>query len=137
MLLKRAASKIELEEGWEEKMYKCPAGYLSVGFGFNLEAIKMPKPVAELWISIIITDINKKLVEVDGYSDLNEARKIVLIDMCYQMGFNGLMKFKNMWAAIRAQDFTRAKFEMLDSNWARQTPNRADRNSKAMESGEI
>ena len=37
------------------------------------------------------------------------------------------MKFKKMKAALERGDFEAAAAEMLDSRWARQTPNRADR----------
>jgi lysozyme len=43
------------------------------------------------------------------------------------MGVNGLMKFRNLWAAIEPGNFQQAYLEALDSNWYRQTPSRAKR----------
>jgi len=50
----------------------------------------------------------------------------VLIEMAYQMGVSGVMKFKKMWAALAERDYETAAKEMLDSRWARQTPARAE-----------
>ena len=60
------------------------------------------------------------------------GRRAVLLSMAYQMGVDGLMKFKNMWAAINRQDWDDAADQMLDSKWARQTPERAGRHARIM-----
>ena len=39
----------------------------------------------------------------------------------------GRSNFKNMKAAIEEQDFAKAAVEMMDSRWASQTPERAER----------
>ena len=51
--------------------------------------------------------------------------KEVLCEMIYQMGFSGVSKFKNMIKALQNRDYKLASIEMLDSRWAKQTPNRA------------
>ena len=45
--------------------------------------------------------------------------------MVYQLGKYGVLKFKNFLKALDEGDLSRASEEMLDSLWARQTPNRA------------
>lgn len=67
---------------------------------------------------------------------LNDVRKAILTDMAYQMGGAGLARFRNMLAAIRDQEWRKAADEMLDSDYAKQTPNRAERNAKMIVSGE-
>jgi hypothetical protein len=47
--------------------------------------------------------------------------------MCFQLGRPRLSKFKNMLAAVEDLDWARMADEMEDSNWYKQTPNRADR----------
>jgi hypothetical protein len=47
--------------------------------------------------------------------------------MCFQLGRPRLSKFKNMIAAVEDLDWTTMADEMEDSNWYRQTPNRAKR----------
>jgi lysozyme len=46
------------------------------------------------------------------------------------------MRFKKTLAALEARDFDRAADEALDSLWARQTPNRAERIAAAIRKGE-
>ena len=49
----------------------------------------------------------------------------VVINMCYQLGVNGVSKFRKAISAMQEGDWEEAANEMLDSLWARQTPNRA------------
>lgn len=51
----------------------------------------------------------------------------VIIEMCYQIGFTGVMKFKKMIANMKDINWKGASDEMLDSLWAKQTPERANR----------
>ena len=53
--------------------------------------------------------------------------KIAIADMCYQLGFNGLSKFKNSMAFMATGDYNSAADEFLCSRWAVQTPKRAKR----------
>ena len=45
--------------------------------------------------------------------------------MVYQMGTTGVSNFKNTLTAIQSGDYKLAAVEMLDSKWAKQTPDRA------------
>ena len=47
--------------------------------------------------------------------------------MCFQLGRPRLSKFKNMIAAVEDLDWAKMADEMEDSNWFRQTPERAKR----------
>jgi lysozyme len=47
--------------------------------------------------------------------------------MCFQMGKKGVVKFVKFHAALKRGDFNTAADEMLDSKWAKQTPDRAKR----------
>ena len=124
--------KIKMEEGDKAKMYKCPAGKWTIGAGINLEAQEMPQEVRDLWLDLIIQkQHNQMLTLVDEYEGNleDDSVDLVLFDMAYQMGVSGLLKFKKMLTAIRETDWNKAADELLDSNYARQTPNRAKRNA--------
>lgn len=56
---------------------------------------------------------------------LSDPRQAVLVNMCFQMGIWGLLAFKHALAAAQTGDFQMAHDQMLDSEWARQTPRRA------------
>ena len=54
--------------------------------------------------------------------------------MCYQLGLAGFSKFKKTISYIEKKNYKEASKEMLDSKWAKQTPNRAKKLSKIVES---
>jgi lysozyme len=71
------------------------------------------------------------------WAALNDARQNALIEMAYQMGFDKLLGFKKMLAAIERQDWLTAEREALDSDWFRQTPKRAQSTAKQICTGEF
>jgi len=62
-----------------------------------------------------------------AFDALDDARKAVLIDMCFNLGINGLLGFKNALAAIAAGKYTTAAANMTASKWAGQVKGRAAR----------
>jgi len=56
---------------------------------------------------------------------LPETAKIVLIDMCFNMGIDGLLKFKNTLDLIQQGKYILASREMLNSKWKNQVGQRA------------
>lgn len=71
---------------------------------------------------------------LSGYSTVNAVRQGVLTEMVFQLGINGVRKFSKMLDAIARNDFDGAADEMLDSAWAKQTPERAQRLADLMRS---
>ena len=51
--------------------------------------------------------------------------KDVIMEMCYQLGVTGFSKFRKTIAYLQDKQWHKASEEMLDSLWAKQTPNRA------------
>jgi lysozyme len=76
------------------------------------------------------------VMQFPWFHRLNDARQAVLIGMCFQMGMGKLLKFAKALGAIRDERWPQAAGEMLDSAWARQTPKRARRLARQMETGE-
>ncbi len=145
----RTANTIELatrilkkEEGWRSLPYYDTLRYPTVGYGFKLAGqdaplpeFYLPKEVGEVWLEYEVQSVYEKLF--DKIEHLNPVRAAVLVSMCFQLGYVGLRKFKRMWTAVEASDYEEAAREMLDSLWARQTPERANRQSVMMLSGEM
>ena len=57
--------------------------------------------------------------------DINEKAEEILIEMVFQLGKTGVSKFRKMWDALSEKNYIGASYELLDSRWAKQTPNRA------------
>ena len=118
-------ANIHQEEGYREKPYRCTAGKLTIGIGYNLDA-GMPLDEAVLLIRHRIEKIRRELLErFEWFPNLNETRQAALVSMAYQMGIAGLLGFKRTLVSVGAGDYEKASREMLDSKWARQTPKRA------------
>ena len=113
-------------EGFEPKPYKCPAGKLTLGFGKNIEDGSIPYEVALFWLEYDVEDCDKLLSEkLSFYHALSDNRKSVLINMCFNLGFKGLTKFKRMMLELIKEDYKAAAKEMIRSKWASQVGQRA------------
>lgn len=71
--------------------------------------------------------IERRLMEERDFLKLQPMAVVnVLVEMEFQLGAAGLRGFKKMWAALKRNDYEKAKAEGLDSKWAKQTPERAN-----------
>jgi lysozyme len=132
----KAAKYITMNEGFRRDMYKDTEGIWTIGIGFNLEAGFTEEEcnlILRHRMGKIISDFARRLPQ---YLDVCQVRKIVLLDMAYNLGVDGLLKFRKMLAAIDRRDYELAAKEMLDSRYARQVKGRAQRNALMMETGE-
>ena len=140
--------QLEFEEGRKLHAYICPAGYKTIGVGHNLEA--NPRFDGELIPDQIDDDFCDKLLDNDiksvelqlrsrwfGFNKiLPGARRDAAINMAFQMGVSGFLGFKKMVKALETGNWNKAYDEALDSDWARQTPQRAKRVAGQLRSGQ-
>jgi len=63
-------------------------------------------------------------------------RQAVLVNMAFQMGIQGVQKFKKTLSLVEMGDYDGAADGMLKSLWAKQTPNRAAEMAQQMRSGQ-
>jgi lysozyme len=116
---------IKKHEGFRKRMYKDSVGVPTLGYGFNLETIELPRPVADLWLSFEVDKLEDKLEQFHWYNNLDPVRQDVILDMAYNLGVDGLLGFKKMIKALENKKYNQAAREMLDSKWAKQVGNRA------------
>ena len=81
-------------------------------------------------IAITIEDCN---VLYTNFNDIPEEAQLILANMMFNLGRPRLSKFLNLKVAVNDEDWMEASTEMMDSKWARQVPNRAERLCKRME----
>lgn len=72
-----------------------------------------------------------------AYDRLDEARKIVVIDMVFNLGQGGFGGFHATIHAIQSGNFSQAADNMLQSLWARQVGHRAVEDAGIMRSGHL
>ncbi|OJT01555.1 glycoside hydrolase family protein [Marinobacter nauticus] len=130
-------SQLERHEGLRLKPYRDTVGKLTVGYGRNLDDVGITPEEAELMLDNDIDAAEKHLLTVDEYNGLDPIRQAVICNMCFNLGFYGLMAFRKMWKAIARKDYTEASKQMLDSRWARQVGYRAQELAEIMRTGEV
>lgn len=72
-----------------------------------------------------------------AWEGLAEARKIVVIDMVFNLGIGGFSGFHQTIAAIRRHDYAQAAVQMRNSAWAGQVGARATEDIAIMRSGKL
>lgn len=115
-------------EGFSELPYTCPAGFLTIGFGRNLEVYPYTREEAITWTYGILKSVRKELIIhlpwlVEAHPDV----RVMLTDMGYNIGVEGTLKFVKMLAALKEQEYILAAEELKDSLYFNQTGTRAKR----------
>lgn len=133
-----ADNYVAKHEGEVLTPYKCSRGVLTIGRGHNLEH-GISKAASDF---IFKEDMDKAEADLkkylpDVYDNLDANRQLVLIDMCFNLGIGGLLKFKKMLAAIKSGDYAKATEELMDSAYAQQVPERAEENKNILLTGEL
>ena len=136
-LMDRIKEQLVRHEGLRLKPYRCTAGKLTIGIGRNLDDCGITQSEAYVMLINDIMNCEKQLQSKipDIYNGLDEVRKSVLLNMCFNLGINGLLGFKNTLAFVKAGDWERAANNMLVSKWAKQVGRRAIELSELMRKG--
>lgn len=145
------SSRLIAHEGLSLTPYRCTAGKLTIGVGRNLEDNPLTfeeKRALGDYMHGITENAAKMLLRNDitrcyeclkrsikGFEELSADRQYALLDMCFQLGFKGLKKFRKMLWAIEKKDFTAAAEECLSSSYAQETPKRAKKIAKTLKTG--
>ena len=133
--MKNLIENIKESEGFVEHVYNDSLGIPTIGFGFAIKDLILDEDIAE---QILVRKVKKLVDRVDKKFDwfnlADDRVKEVIVEMCYQLGLAGFSKFKKTISYIEKKNYYEASKEMLDSKWAKQTPNRAKKLSKIVES---
>ena len=124
--MKDLLNRIKHHEGFRKSVYKCTEGYDTIGYGFAIKDLEMDEDIAE---EILIRKVEKLIKRVrkrfDWLDSVQREVQGILVEMSYQMGLSNVSKFKKALHAMQMLQWKKAADEMLDSRWAKQTPNRA------------
>ena len=122
----RAIRTLINDEGYSPKLYRCPAGKQTIGFGFNVDASEFPYGIALSLLKYQVEELDRILAEKVGfYNNLDDSCKMVLINMAFCHGVRGLLNYKKMLAALEQEDYDLASRELLDSEFAKKDTKRA------------
>ena len=121
---KKLIERIAQNEGFRSKVYKCSEGVDTFGIGFTWITEEESMHILAGRVSKLHLDL---LDDIDWYKDLPAEVQGVIIEMCFQIGRSGMLKFKKMIANMKKSNWEGAAEEMKDSLWYRQTPKRCER----------
>ena len=137
----RLLKSVKEHEGFRSKVYLDTLGKRTVGYGHLCVEDHWEDDKEYEWgylEEILIKDLREaiagadELIEQHNCKDLKGQAKEVVVEMIFQLGKTGVSKFKKMWEALSEYNYIGASFEMLDSKWANQTPNRAKKMAALM-----
>lgn len=122
---------LKRDEGLSLKPYRDSVGKLTIGYGRNLDDVGISEDEAAV---LLDHDIAQAVAELDRalpwWRELPLSSQRGLTNMCFNLGMTrlaGPRGFKNMLTALEAGDGQRAADEALDSKWAGQVGERAQR----------
>ena len=131
---------VKKHEGYKNHVYLDTLGKRTVGVGHLC--------VEDFWeddkeyeedflMDILKKDLQQAIRQADDMCKnltISDDAKIIIIEMIFQLGGNGVSKFRKMWQALQQDppDYAEASVQMLDSRWAKQTPNRAKEMARLM-----
>ena len=128
---------IAIHEGLKLNLYKCPAGKWTIGYGRNLEDRGISIAEADFMLQNDISDAYKNCARIfQNWAAIGEVRQAALIDMCHNLGAQGLSLFVRTVDAVNREAWEEASKEMLDSRWAKQVGKRATRLSDMIRTGQ-
>lgn len=124
-------SELSRDEGRVPHAYQDHLGYVTIGVGHLIDhrrGGRLPEKIIDDLldhdVEECVEDLNRN---VPWWRGLDEVRRRALVNMCFNLGWPTLSRFRRMLAALEAGDFDRAADEALDSKWARQVGQRAER----------
>ena len=140
MNMDRLLQSVKKHEGYRNKVYLDTLGKRTVGVG-HLCVEDFWEDNKEYEEKFLLTILEHDLETAIKASErllkdcpiLDSLAREIIIEMVFQLGETGVSKFKNMLKALKeGPDYQTAASEMLDSRWAKQTPNRAKAMSAEM-----
>ena len=133
--MKNLIENIKESEGFVEHVYNDSLGIPTIGYGFAIKDLILDEDIAE---EILLRKVKALALRVqnkfDWFNIAPDIIKEVVIEMCYQLGLGGFSKFKKTISYLEKENYQAASVEMLDSKWAKQTPNRAIKLSNIVKS---
>ena len=131
---------VKKHEGYRNKVYLDTLGKRTVGVGqLCVEDFwEDDKEYEEYFLmDILKKDLQQAIRQANSMCEglkISEDAKIIIIEMIFQLGGTGVSKFRKMWQALQQDppDYAEASAQMLDSRWAKQTPNRAKEMARLM-----
>ncbi|GAA9913799.1 hypothetical protein VN0823_05240 [Helicobacter pylori] len=139
-LILAASFLIVDSEGFSPSIYTDKTGHLTIGYGYNLsvysyESKRITKPQAYGFLTDILKENHKALLSYGWYKNLDAMRRMVILDLSYNLGLSGLLKFKQFIKAIEDKNYALAVERLQKSPYFNQVRKRASRDMEILKLG--
>lgn len=109
-------------EGLKHYAYTDSFGNITIGVGRNLSKNSQGLSTEEI-IILLNNDIlrcRNQLSNFEWYSSCDPIRQDVLTELCFNVGYSGFMKFKNLISNVTQKNWNDSSQDLLASSWANQ-----------------
>ncbi|GAA6844248.1 hypothetical protein CHC108_01130 [Helicobacter pylori] len=139
-LILAASFLIVDSEGFSPSIYTDKTEHPTIGYGYNLsvysyEGKRITKPQAYGLLTDILKENHKALLSYGWYKNLDAMRRMVILDLSYNLGLSGLLKFKQFIKAIEDKNYALAVERLQKSPYFNQVRKRALRNMEILKLG--
>ncbi len=137
----KLVESVKKHEGYRDVVYRDTLNKRTIGFGHLCvedhweDGKKYDKEYLE---KILKEDLQYAVNQGEGMCKdlkISDDAKFLIIEMIFQLGSAGVQKFRRMWSALEEDppNYFEAHVQMLDSRWAKQTPERATEMAEQMQ----
>jgi len=129
--------RLREKEGLRLKPYQDDTGNLTIGYGHNLSANGISWAVAARLLEEDVYHASDHYFSLpkEIQEQLNHARRRVIVELIFWLGFKGLLHFEMMLAAIKDGDFEKAADELMDSKIGKMYTTRTKELADALRAG--
>ena len=115
-------------EGERLTAYRCPAGFITVGVGRNLEGNGISQEESRYLLDHDINRcINDAVNQFPWFPDLDPVRQRAVIDLIFNMGIGRFLTFTTTIGCFARKNYEAAAFALERSKWYGQVGRRAVR----------
>lgn len=118
-----AVARCKVNEGFRSIPYRDSRGFLTVGYGANLDAGLSEYAAAHL-LSAQVDEAETDVSNFDWYASADAVRQSVIVELAFNMGVHKLQGFHSMLAACDKADWATAAAELQNSAWFTQVGRR-------------
>jgi lysozyme len=128
-------ARLKADEGLRLFPYRDTRGYLSIGYGRNLDSKGIRASEADLMFANDVAEAEAILSQDAWFSTLDPVRQDVCVNMMFNLGDHGFDSFIHFIRALHERDYNTAAAQILNSKADTEDPERYDRLAAAMRSG--
>jgi lysozyme len=116
-------SRVMASEGFRDHKYVDSRGFLTIGYGFNVDA-GISRYCAGALMEAQLQEARNLIRDYDWFQACDPVRQDVLVELAFNMGSQKLLGFTHMLAACTAKDWAEAGRQLQASAWFTQVGSR-------------